>query len=202
MDERTGRDHNRQCACARCAGTTFNIAFYFAYSYAHVTHGRAHAARAPCNARRAPRAGELSAYNRGNVSRGAIRRRRSRHARARGTIRPSARITCKHVDPRCPRGPRLALRRRPLVLGSVRNAHGATQPATAPPPCRQHTLLAPSRPPTAAQLVRAWATLPPTGPDLAPGFHRRERPQLAASIELSLSRSDGSAVLICPRRCA
>jgi hypothetical protein len=78
---------------------------------------------------------------------------------------------------------------------------GATQPA-APPPCRQHTLLAPSRPPTAAQLVRAWATLPPTGPDLAPGFHRRERPQLAASIELSLSRSDGSAVLICPRRCA
>ena len=136
------------------------------------------------------------------LSRGAIRRRRSRHARARGTIRPSARITCKHVDPRCPRGPRLALRRRPLVLGSVRNAHGATQPATAPPPCRQHTLLAPSRPPTAAQLVRAWATLPPTGPDLAPGFHRRERPQLAASIELSLSRSDGSAVLICPRRCA
>ena len=78
----------------------------------------------------------------------------------------------------------------------------ATQPATAPPPCRQHTLLAPSRPPTAAQLVRAWATLPRTGPDLAPGFHRRERPQLAASIELSLSRSDGSAVLICPRRCA
>jgi len=36
----------------QCAGT-FNIAFYYAYAYAHVTHGRAHAARAPCNARRA-----------------------------------------------------------------------------------------------------------------------------------------------------
>ena len=37
----------------------------YAYAYAHVTHGRAHAARAPCNARRARAAGELSAYRGG-----------------------------------------------------------------------------------------------------------------------------------------
>lgn len=155
---------------------------------------RARAPRAPCNARRARGLAELSAYR----YRGGQSDLDARDTRAHVERSGQAHVLLVHMSTR---GPRLALRRRPLVLGSVRNAHGATQPA-APPPCRQHTLLAPIRPPTAAQLVRAQATLPPTGPDLAPGFHGRERPQLAASIELSLSRSDGSAVLICPRRCA
>ena len=125
----------------------------------HARHtARARAPRAPCNARRARGLAELSAYR----YRGGQSDLDARDTRAHVERSGQAHVLLVHMSTR---GPRLALRRRPLVLGSVRNAHGATQPA-APPPCRQHTLLAPIRLPTAAQLVRAQATLPPTGPDL------------------------------------
>jgi len=129
VDERTGGGTTIDNVPVRDVQVLHSTLLSILHIRTHTLRTAGHTPRA----RLATRAGlrGLASYRPG-LSRGAISRRRSRHAdaRARGTIRPSARITCKHVDPRCPRGPRLALRRRPLVLGSVRNAHGASQPAT------------------------------------------------------------------------
>jgi hypothetical protein len=210
------------CLCAMCR-------YYIQHCFLFCIFVRTRYARQGTRRARAlQRAPGSAGWRAIGLSRGAISRRRSRHARAHversgqahellvnmstrdapaGLVwHCAAVLSCwdpcvTHMEPRSP--PRLHCGKggEDGAVVSTCMPPRATQPA-APPPCRQHTLLAPSRPPTAAQLVRAQATLPPTGPDLAPGFHRRERPQLAASIELSLSRSDGSAVLICPRRCA